>query len=199
MPNTIIRDVANYCWSNKFLDVFQNFFRDYAIDFVDAPETLQEGEHDLNYHALFTKYLDVYENTLTDYLKTLDTSIEDFYKAVREYEEEDGSDQYIGHFIKCLLASMSYESFYRVMAKEGKRKKIELELEAQKKEWEANEEDDDDAVYDDVADVKGVSLASSDGNDNRATFKSDGKGTDDIAEDYNDSAGYKGEGKSSYK
>ena len=180
--NQVIREVANYCWSHKFLDVFQKFFKDYAFEFIDAPETLAEGEHDLKYHSLFTKYLDIYEQTLTDYLQTLDTSIEDFYAAVRECDEDD-ADQYIGHFIKCLLASMNYESFYRVMAKEGKKKKIELELTGAESKPNI-----------DKADAK-----SNDDGGNSSPYKSDGKGTDDVDTIDNDNGDFKGEGKSTYK
>lgn len=124
MPSSLIHDVANYCWSHKFLDVFHKFFRDYAEEFIDAPE-MQSGEHDLKYDALFRKYLSIYEETLETYLKTLDVSIEDFYAEVRQVKE-DGDDPFLNTFVRCLLASADYESFYKVMYKEGKKKALEL-------------------------------------------------------------------------
>lgn len=66
-------------------------------------------------------YLKVYEDTLTEYLSSLSVSIEDFYKEVREYQE-DSDEPYIRTFIDCLLASADYESFYKVMVREGKKK-----------------------------------------------------------------------------
>lgn len=56
---------------------------------------------------------------MTDYLDKLDVPIEEFYKEVREVQD-DSSDPYLKQFIKCLLASADYESFYRVMSREGK-------------------------------------------------------------------------------
>lgn len=59
------------------------------------------------------------QNTLEKYLHTLDVSIEEFYREVREAQEEAADDKYISTFIDCLLASADYDSFYRVMYKEG--------------------------------------------------------------------------------
>ena len=55
----------------------------------------------------------------------MDCTIEDFYREVRdtqrEFEEDPSSaDEYLQYFIDCLLASADYDSFYRVMAKQGR-------------------------------------------------------------------------------
>lgn len=50
--NPIVKKVADYCWSNNFLDIFRKFFKDHAIEFADAPP-MQAGEHDLVYYSLF--------------------------------------------------------------------------------------------------------------------------------------------------
>ena len=55
----------------------------------------------------------------------MDCSIEDFYREVRDAQhdvEEDPNsvDEYLKYFIDCLLASADYDSFYRVMAKQGR-------------------------------------------------------------------------------
>lgn len=54
------------------------------------------------------------------YLNTLDVSIEDFYADVRD-EQNKTTDPYMLTFIDCLLASADYESFYKVMAREGQK------------------------------------------------------------------------------
>jgi hypothetical protein len=51
-------------------------------------------------------------------LKTIDGSIEEFYRDVRD-AQSDCADPYLSMFIDCLLASADYESFYKVMSKEG--------------------------------------------------------------------------------
>jgi hypothetical protein len=120
MPSALIRTVADYCWSHNFLDVFRQFFADHAEAFVGAPE-MHGGEHNLEYYGLFQQYLKVYEDTLTEYLMTLDSSIEDFYAEVREAQDES-VDPYLRTFIDCLVASADYDSFYKVMVKEGKKR-----------------------------------------------------------------------------
>jgi hypothetical protein len=120
MPSALIRTVADYCWSHNFLDVFRNFFSDHAEAFVGAPE-MHSGEHNLEYYGLFQQYLQVYEDTLTEYLSTMDHSIEDFYAEVREAQDES-CDPYLRTFIDCLVASADYDSFYKVMVKEGKKR-----------------------------------------------------------------------------
>jgi hypothetical protein len=135
------------------------------------------GEHEIKYTTLFNKYLQIYEDTLTDYLKTLDVTIEDFYAEVRQTQDEN-EDPYLQQFIRCLLASADYESFYRVMYKEGK--KAELE---QKNPFQA------DPVAG-VAEVKGEAA--------KADSK-EGKGEVNDTELENFDDDFKSEGKSSYK
>ncbi len=120
MPSELIRTVADYCWSHNFLDVFHNFFADHAQAFETAPE-MCSGEHDMEYYSLFQLYLKVYEDTLTSYLESLDCSINDFYREVREYDENAELEPYLRTFIHCLLASADYESFYKVMVREGRK------------------------------------------------------------------------------
>ena len=76
----------------------------------------------LNLH-LFVFYLEKNQDTLTDYLDVLDVPIEEFYSQVREVQE-DCNDPYLKQFVKCLLASADYESFYKVMSREGRAFKI---------------------------------------------------------------------------
>lgn len=57
---------------------------------------------------------------MVSYLNTLDVTIEEFYVDVREAQNET-SDPYMLTFIDCLLASADYESFYKVMSREGEK------------------------------------------------------------------------------
>ena len=127
----LLRSVAEHCWSSEFLDVFHKFFNDYAEDFIDAPETMEGGEHDLHYDALFRKYLKVYEEALEVKLTKMNVDLEAFQAEVMEFKENQ-TDFYLSNFVRCLLASMDYDSFYRVMAKEGKKKRIERDRADQK-------------------------------------------------------------------
>mmetsp|Transcript_18398 Transcript_18398/g.26522 ORF Transcript_18398/g.26522 Transcript_18398/m.26522 type:complete len:174 (+) Transcript_18398:166-687(+) len=117
MPSKLLLEVADYCWSKNFLDVFRNFFTEHAEAFEGSPPMLG-GEHNLEYYDLFQVYLKLYETTLMEYLNTIDCEIEQFYKEVRAAQNEV-TEPYIATFIDCLLASTDYESFYKVMAREG--------------------------------------------------------------------------------
>ena len=57
--------------------------------------------------------------TLETYLKEINVSISEFYQEVRDAQNET-HDPYLLTFIDCLLASADYESFYKVMTREGK-------------------------------------------------------------------------------
>ena len=114
------------------MDVFHKFFRDHAEAFIGAPE-MTGGEHNLEYYGLFQLYLEVYESTLTEYLSTLNESIEDFYAEVRGVQEES-MDPYLRTFVDCLLASADYDSFYKVMLREGKKKAAAMKKESLKAE-----------------------------------------------------------------
>lgn len=58
---------------------------------------------------------------LETYINSLDCDIAEFYREVRETQQET-DDPYLLTFIDCLLASCDYESFYKVMAREGRKR-----------------------------------------------------------------------------
>ena len=90
---------------------------------------MDSGEHNLAHYKLFQDYLELYEVTLTDYLNSLDVPIEEFYNDVRE-AKIDCTDPYLLTFIDCLLASADYDSFYKVMSREGKKCKLQKQSHA---------------------------------------------------------------------
>lgn len=57
------------------------------------------------------------------YLKTIECSIDEFYRELRKVQKQT-EDRYLLTFIDCLLASCDYDSFYRVMVREGKKRKL---------------------------------------------------------------------------
>ncbi len=59
---------------------------------------------------------------MTTYISSLNSTIEEFYDEVSTFKNEE-NDPYIAQFIECLLASADYDSFYRVMVREGKKSK----------------------------------------------------------------------------
>lgn len=85
--------------------MFKNFFRDNADIFIDAP--LQPlGEQNLEYYAVYQRYLKLYEDKLSSYIESLDISITDFYRELQELmEDNDIKDKKLLHFANYLVAS----------------------------------------------------------------------------------------------
>jgi hypothetical protein len=102
--------------------VFRDFFAEHAYLFVDAPQIM--GEQDMDQYAIFTKYLKVYENTLTDYIESLDVSIEDFFFQLEDIKNDPKvEDKKLLHFCNYLLACTDYPAFYKVMVRAAKKLK----------------------------------------------------------------------------
>ena len=77
----IVREACNYCWSKNFLNVLRDFFAQHAYLFKDcmndSPPSIEE--QDLDQYAVYQRYLRLYEETLSDYINSLDVSVEDFF------------------------------------------------------------------------------------------------------------------------
>lgn len=107
--------------SFRFPDVFRDFFEKHSDTFIDAPATLG-GEQNLEYYALYQKYLKLYENTLLDYISALDISMEEFYRELRDVSNDpEIKDKKLLHFVNYLVASADYESFYKLMSRAAKK------------------------------------------------------------------------------
>lgn len=104
-----------------FSDVFRDFFAEHADAFIDAPQTIS-GEQNLEYYALFQKYLKLYENQLLDYIESLNVSMEVFYRELAEVSNDpDIKDKKLLHFVNYLIACTDYDSFYKVMTRAAKK------------------------------------------------------------------------------
>ena len=181
MPSALIRKVADYCWSNNFLDVFHKYFADHADAFIDAPE-ICGGEHNMEYYSLFQDYLNVYEVTLTKFVSSIDCSIEEFYAEVRTVQEES-LDPYLRVFVDCLLASADYESFYKVMVREGKKKAVAIKRAEKAKLAEAK------VAEDGSADAKPAAGAADDKADGKVVEAATGASANDVKIDAADAKG----------
>ena len=58
---------------------------------------------------------------MEEYLSKIGIPIADFYDEIRECQAEATNDPYLSTFIDCLLASADYDSFYKVMARAGRK------------------------------------------------------------------------------
>ena len=94
--------------------------------FIDAPQNLG-GEQNLEYYALYQKYLKLYETVLSEYIESLDVSVTEFYRELSEIKDDPNiKDKKLLHFVNYLVASTDYESFYKIMGRAAKKaRKVE--------------------------------------------------------------------------
>ena len=101
--------------------MFKQFFADHAALFIDAPQEIG-GEQNLEYYALFQKYLNLYETVLSEYIESLDVSVNEFYRELSEIKDDPNiKDKKLQHFVNYLVASTDYESFYKIMGRAAKK------------------------------------------------------------------------------
>lgn len=106
--------------------MFKQFFADHADLFIDAPQELG-GEQNLEYYALYQKYLKLYEDILSEYITSLDVSPNEFYRELEAVQNDPNiKDKKLRHFVNYLIASTDYESFYKIMGRAAKKaRKVE--------------------------------------------------------------------------
>lgn len=61
----------------------------------------------------------------------MDFDATEFYAEIASLQEDDHLDKSMALFINCLLASTDYESFYKVMAKQGNQRVLKSGLNAE--------------------------------------------------------------------
>lgn len=65
----------------------------------------------MEYYDLYQRYLKLYENTLQDYIESLDVSVTDFYVQLQAVKNDpDIKDKKLLHFVNYLIACTDYES-----------------------------------------------------------------------------------------
>jgi hypothetical protein len=66
--------------------------------------------------------LQLYENTLQDYIESLDVSVQEFFRQLVDVKNDPNiTDKKLLHFTNYLLASTDYDSFYKVMVRAAKK------------------------------------------------------------------------------
>ena len=147
MPKyALVEEAARHCWGKNFMDVFRDFFARHADSFIDAPATTS-GEQNLVYYSLFQDYLKLYEETLQDYIESLNVSVDNFYSELGEIKDDPSiKDKKLIHFVNYLVACTDYESFYKIMARAAK--KEHKEENRNNSYWKAEGKDDDEDTVD---------------------------------------------------
>eukprot|EP01033_Poteriospumella_lacustris_P010940 gene10940-7782_t len=121
----IVEEAARHCWSKNFMNVFRDFYARNADIFIDAPAQL-EGEQNLQYYALYQEYLRMYEGELSDYIRSLDVSVTEFYRELAAVKDDpEIKDKKLLHFVDYLIACTDYPSFYKVMVRAAKKQRAQ--------------------------------------------------------------------------
>jgi len=82
------------------------------------------GEQDLEQYEVFQRYLRLYEATLSEYIESLDVTVEDFFFQLEDVKNDPmlhKNDKKLLHFVNYLLASTDYPAFYKVMIRAAKK------------------------------------------------------------------------------
>lgn len=124
MSYDIVREACAYCWGKNFLNILRDFFAEHAYLFKDctndSPPSIEE--QDLDQYAVYQRYLRLYEDTLSDYINSLDVSIEDFFFQLEDVRSDPNlKDKKLKNFVNYLLASTDYPAFYKVMVRAAKK------------------------------------------------------------------------------
>ena len=78
-------------------------------------------EHELSHMNCFKEYLEMFEETLQEFVKSEGSDNAEFYQQLLECQSNPNITPEESLFIQCLLASADYDSFYSVMVKEAKK------------------------------------------------------------------------------
>ena len=81
---------------------------------------------DLKYYDIYQKYLGIYEETLSEYVASLDVSEKDFFKELQQVKNDASiQDKKLKKFVDYLLASTDYQMFYKIMIRATKKLKAD--------------------------------------------------------------------------
>ena len=86
------------------LEKFNDFFNENAPAFIDAPTT-PASEQNLEYWEMFQRYLRLYESTLSDYINSLDSNVDEFFDQLSAINNDPNiKDKKLVHFVNYLVA-----------------------------------------------------------------------------------------------
>lgn len=140
----LVDAAAKYTWSKNGQEVFQDFFQRNAAMFKDAPLKEESGEQDLVCFELFQEYLRLYESVLSEYISSLDVSIDEFYVQLSDVKDDPNiKDKKLLHFVNYLLACTDYSSFHKMMVRAAKKYNKEVDTSETKAESKAESKSDD--------------------------------------------------------
>ncbi|GAB9472690.1 hypothetical protein Gpo141_00009863 [Globisporangium polare] len=122
----VVKRAAEFCSSAKFERVFDSFAREHADAFTDAVEAKDgDAEHKHEYKELHDRYLQLFEEGLSEFIESEGATIDEFFRECRGVVDGHYTALFEEHehawFVDRLLASMDYKHFYSLMVNEARR------------------------------------------------------------------------------
>ncbi|RYH31856.1 hypothetical protein EON65_01730 [archaeon] len=112
--------VFNY-FTIHMIDVLKKFYADNADAFLEAPLQIA-GEQNLEYYAIFQRYLRLFEQSLQEYIDNAGVGTTEFYRALQTIQgNPEIKDKKLLYFVDYLVASADYEAFYKMMVRAAKK------------------------------------------------------------------------------
>lgn len=123
-----IASLVEFVAADDFQKLFETFFLEHSLHF-----SLDSDEHKLEYHEIYRKFREMFESKLEIFCNQQKLNTPQFMSKCKAAAADDPKVQ---HYIDVLLASVEYETFYKimkVMRPVAERKKTQLSLRADEK------------------------------------------------------------------
>eukprot|EP01135_Chromosphaera_perkinsii_P007110 Nk52_evm9s696 gene=Nk52_evmTU9s696 len=110
---------------DDFEAAFRNFAKEHLETFKDLPEDIDdavEAEQKLEYHDVYKKFQELYENMIEDFLKKKGIGIDEFYEVLRKKQGDKNSKAY--DIATILVATQEYDVFTQLIHHEREQAKV---------------------------------------------------------------------------
>lgn len=104
-----------FCKSQHFLRVFEGHIKSTIKHFKGATE----GTYRVEWLPLFEDYLDLFYNTLAEFIQKNDGDVQNFFDECHSRKVNDTGTSDQKHFTTLLEASCSFSDWKRIMIKEA--------------------------------------------------------------------------------
>lgn len=102
-----IASLVDFVAADDFQKLFETFFLEHSLSF-----SLENDEHKLAYYEKYSEFRELFEQKLVTFCKQQNLNTNEF---MRKCKEASAVDSKVQHYIDVLLASVEYETFYKIM------------------------------------------------------------------------------------
>ncbi|DAZ93687.1 TPA: hypothetical protein N0F65_008195 [Lagenidium giganteum] len=123
-PKEFFRECRDIVDGNAFV-LFEEH-QEHADVFIDATECKDgDVEHKHEYKQLHDRYLELFEEALSDFVESEGSTVEEFFRECRDILDGNYTalfeEHKYGWFVDRLLACLEYKQFYGLMVNEARR------------------------------------------------------------------------------